>query len=56
MTTFTTKDTKFITATFLSTENNVKLYKQLEPGFKRTINWNKHQFNEENQAQNRQIF
>ena len=55
MTTLTTKDTKFITAATLSTQNNVKLFKQLEPGFKRTINWNKHQFKEENQPQNRHL-
>ena len=27
----------------LSTQDNVKLLKQLESGFKRTINWNKYQ-------------
>ena len=27
----------------LLTQNNVKLLKQLESGFKRTINWNKYQ-------------
>ena len=27
----------------MSTQDNVKLLKQLEYGFKRTINWNKHQ-------------
>ena len=32
---------KFITFVTLSTQDNVKLLKQLESGFKRTINWNK---------------
>ena len=31
------------------------MFKQLESGFKRTINWNKHQFKKENQAQNRHL-
>ena len=31
----------------LSTQNNIKLLKQLEPGFKRTINWNKYQSKKE---------
>ena len=37
----------------LSIQNNVKLLKQLESGFKRTINWNKYQSKTKNEAQNR---
>ena len=36
-----------------STEDNIKLLKQLESGSKRTINWRKHQNNLENKEQNR---
>ena len=36
-----------------STEDNIKLLKQLESGSKRTINWKKHQNNLENKEQNR---
>ena len=35
----------------LSTQNNIKLVKQLESGFKRTINWNKYPPKATNQAQ-----
>ena len=42
--TFTTTDTKVhVPVVTLSTQDNVKLLKQLEPDFKRTINWNKYQ-------------
>ena len=35
-------DTKlYVPVVTLSTEDNVKLLKQLESGFNRTINWNK---------------
>ena len=37
----------------LSTQENIKLLKQLESGFKRTINWNKYQAKTTNLAQNR---
>ena len=33
----------FVPVTTLSTQGNIKLLKQLELGFKRIINWNKHQ-------------
>ena len=42
ITEFKITDTKlFVLIVTLSTGNNVKLLKQLESGFKRTINWNK---------------
>ena len=37
----------------LSTQENIKLLKQLEPGFKRTINLHKYLGETTNQAQNR---
>ena len=37
----------------LSKEDNIKLLKQLESGFKRTINWNKYQSKDENKEQRR---
>ena len=41
---FAITDTKrYIPVVTLSTEDNVKLSKQLESGYKRTIKWNKHQ-------------
>ena len=47
-------DTKLYTQiVILSTEDNIKLLKQLESGFKITINWNKYQYKAINQAQNR---
>ena len=39
----------------LSTQDNVKLLKQLESGFKRTINWDKYQ-SEKNKSSAKQIF
>ena len=33
----------YVPVVTLSTQDNVKLLKQLESGFKRTINWNKYQ-------------
>ena len=39
----------------LSTQVNVKLSKQLESGFKRTINWNKYLIKTTNKAQNRYL-
>ena len=42
--TFTTSDTKLcVTFVTLSTQDNVKLLKQLESGFKRAISSNKYQ-------------
>ena len=42
---FAITDTKlYVPVATLSTEDNVKLLKQLESGFKRTISWNKYQF------------
>ena len=41
--TFTITDTKlYVPAIILSTQDNVKLLKQLESGFTRTFNWNKY--------------
>ena len=41
---FKTTDKKlYVPVVTLSTEDNLKLLQQLEPGFKRTINWNKYQ-------------
>ena len=43
-TTVTITDTKLhILVVTLSTQNDIKLLKQLESGFKRTINWNEYQ-------------
>ena len=38
-----------------STQENIKLLKQLESGFKRTINWNKYRSKKSSQAQNRYL-
>ena len=51
---FKITDTKlYVSVVTLSTQDNVKLLKQLEPGFKRTINWNKYLSKTTNQAQSR---
>ena len=39
----------------VSTEDNAKLLKQLESGFKRTINWNKNQSTLKEQVQNKYL-
>ena len=53
---FKITDTKlYVLVVTLSTQDNVKLLKQLESGFKRTINWNKYQSTKTNQAQNRYL-
>ena len=39
----------------MSTQDNVKLLQQLKSGFKRTINWNKHQSDPKKYAQNRYL-
>ena len=44
MPTFTITDRKlYVPVVTLSTQDNVKLLKKLESGFKKTINWNKYQ-------------
>ena len=41
---FAITDTKlYVPVVTLSTQDNAKLLEQLKSGFKRTINWNKHQ-------------
>ena len=51
---FATTDTKlYVPVVTLSTEDNVNLLKQLESGFKRTINWNKYRPKFETLPQNR---
>ena len=39
----------------LSTQDNVKLLEQLKPGFKRRINWNKHQSKVSTEKQNQYL-
>ena len=51
--TFTITDTKlYVPVVTLSTQDNVKLLKQLESGFKRIINWNKYHSKITAQVQN----
>ena len=45
----------YVTIVTLSTQDNVKLHKQIESGFKRTINWKKYQTEKKNLAQNRYL-
>ena len=53
---FKTTDTKlYVPVVILSTYDNIKLVKQLESGFKRTINWNKYQSKKTSQVQNRYL-
>ena len=53
---FKITDTKiYVLVVTLSTQNNVKLLKQLESGFERTINWNKYQSKTTNQVQTRYL-
>ena len=55
-TSFQINDTKlFVPTVTLSTRENIKFLKQLEFGFKRTINWNKSIAKTANQAQNRYL-
>ena len=50
---FQINDTKLcVPAVTLSTQENIKLLKQIESSFKRTINWNKYLAQTTNQAQN----
>ena len=54
--TFQINDTKlYVPVVTLSTQENIKLLKQLESGFKRTINWNKYLAKTTNQVQNRYL-
>ena len=53
---FQINDTKlYVPVVTLSTQENIKLLKQLESGFKRTNNWNKYLAKTTNQAQNRYL-
>ena len=53
---FQINDTKLnVSVVTLSTQENIKLLKQLESGFKRTINWNKYLAKTTNQVQNRYL-
>ena len=42
----------YVPVVTLSTQNNIKLVKQLESGFKRTINWNNYQSKMTTETQN----
>ena len=54
--TFTITDTKrYVSVVTLSTQDNVKLLKQSESGFKKIINWNKYQCKITKQKQNRYL-
>ena len=46
----------YVPVATLSTEHNIKLLKQLESGFKRTINWNKYQSKLIDQEQNKYFY
>ena len=49
-------DTKlYVIVVTLSTQENIKFLKQLESGFKRTINWNKYLAKTNNQARSRYL-
>ena len=51
---FAVKDKElYVPVVDLSTEDNIKLLKQLESGLKRKINWNKYQSKLEDKEQNR---
>ena len=45
----------YVPVVTLSTQENMKLLKRLESGFKRTINWNKYHSKKSSQAQNRYL-
>ena len=45
----------YVPVVVVSTQENIKLIKQLESGFKRTINWNKYHSEKTSQAQNRYL-
>ena len=53
---FQISETKlYVPVVILSTQDNAKLLQQLKSGFKRTINWNKHESNIKTFAQNRYL-
>ena len=53
---FIITDTKrYVSVVTLSTQNDTKLLQQWKPGFKRTINWNKHQSDSNIYAQSRYL-
>ena len=53
---FEINDTKlYVPVVTLSTQENIKLLKQLESSFKRTINWNKYLAETTNQARSRYV-
>ena len=53
---FAITDTKlYVSVVTLSTQDNIKLLKQLQSGFKRIIKWNKCQSKFTDQAQNRYL-
>ena len=53
---FEITDTKlYVPVVTLSTQDNIKLLKQPESGFKRTINWNKYLPKTTNQARNKHL-
>ena len=54
--TFQINDTKLcVPVVTLSNQDNIKIFEQLESGFKRTINWNKYIAKIKNQAQNKYL-
>ena len=53
---FQINETKlYVPVVTLSTQDNAKLLQQLKSGFKRTINWNKHESSVKTFAQNRYL-
>ena len=52
---FKTNEVKLYCCSTISSQENIKLLKQLESGFKRTINWNKYLPKTTNQARNRDL-
>ena len=53
---FRITDTKlYVAVVTSSSEENIKLLKQLESGFKRAINWNKYHSKKTSQAENRYL-
>ena len=54
---FQITDTKlYVPVPTLSTQDNIKLLKQLNSGFKRSIYWNKYLSKTTNQARNRYLY
>ena len=52
---FKRNEVKLCCCSTISTQENIKLFKQLESGFKRTINWNKYLPKTTNQARNKDL-